>query len=151
MNITPGFVLAMLCVAVPVPGHSADKVLLATPDQMKWAPLASVPGTEWVVLSGDPGKKGRFVFEWRGPAGTKAPPHWHSRAERITMISGTGTVGMGDNIDPQKGKAVPPGTYGVMPGKMHHWFVSDGPFVMLIEGEGPFDIHFVNPADDPTR
>jgi hypothetical protein len=36
-----------------------------------------------------------------------------------------------------------------MTGKMHHWYVAQSPFVVLIEGEGPFDVNFIHPEDDP--
>lgn len=148
--VAPGLVFATLCVVAPLSGR-ADDAMLVTPDQMKWAPLPVAPGTELAVLSGDLGKQEPFVVEWRGPAGSKVPPHWHSNTERVTMISGKGAIGMGDQIDVQKGMAIGPGGYGEMPGKMHHWFVAQSPFVMLIEGNGPFDVNFVNPGDDPTK
>ena len=148
--LVPGIALATLCIVTPVPGHAED-AMLVNPDQMKWAPLDAVPGTEIAVLSGDPGKQGLFAMEWRGPAGTKVPPHWHSNTERVTLLSGAGSVGMGDNIDVQKGMPLTPGGYGEMPGKMHHWFVAQTPFAMLIEGEGPFDLHFINPEDEPAK
>ena len=148
--LMPVFMLATPCVLAPFPGQAGD-AMIVNPDQMKWSPVPAVPGTEWAVLSGDLHKRGPFVFELRGPAGTKIPPHWHSNIERVSMISGTGTVGLGDNIDPEKGTTLAPGGYGMMPGKIHHWFVAQGPFAMMIEGNGPFDIHFVHPEDDPTK
>ena len=33
------------------------------------------------------------------PAGYKIPPHWHSQAEALTVISGTFYLGMGDKMD----------------------------------------------------
>lgn len=105
--ITPSLVLATLCILAPVPGHAEDPMLV-NPDQMKWAPLPVIPGTEIAVLSGDPAKQGLFVMEWRGPAGSKAAPHWHSNSERVTLVSGAGSVGMGDAIDLQKGTPLTP-------------------------------------------
>jgi len=60
-------------------------------------------------------------------------------------------MGMGDNVDLQKGMPIAQGGFGSMPGKMHHWYVAQSPFVMLIEGDGPFDVNFVNPEDDPRN
>lgn len=148
--VAPGLLVATLCVATSIPGHTED-AMLVNPNQMKWAALDLIPGTEIAVLSGDLGKPGLFVMEWRGPAGAKAAPHWHTNTERVTLLSGNGMVGMGDSIDPQKGMPLVPGGYGEMPAKMHHWFVAQSPFVMLIEGDGPFDVNFVNPEDDPTK
>jgi hypothetical protein len=78
-------------------------------------------------------------------------PHWHTQNERITIISGTGAMGMGDTMDLAKGSLIDQGGYAEMPGKMHHWFVAATPVVMLIEGNGPFDVNFVHTEDDPTE
>src|SRR3984893_8721135 len=106
--VSPGLALATLCIVAPLQGHAEDAMLI-NPDQMKWAPLDAVPGTEIAVLSGDPAKPGPFVMEWREPAGSKAPPHWHSNTERVTLVTGTAAVGMGDTIDVQKGMPLTPG------------------------------------------
>jgi hypothetical protein len=144
----PVTLVAMLFAAAPVSVRAEDATLV-NPDKMKWVPLDAIPGTEFAVVSGDPAKQGMFVMEWRGPAGTKAAPHWHSNTELVAMISGNGLVGMGDDIDLQKGMALAHGGFGSMPGKMHHWYVAQSPFVLLIEGEGPFDVNFIHPEDDP--
>jgi mannose-6-phosphate isomerase-like protein (cupin superfamily) len=132
----------------PAPSF-ADDMRLISPDQMKWVALDAIPGTEIAVLSGDLGKPGPFVFEWRGPAGTKAAPHWHTNTEHFLLLSGNGMARMSDTFDVQNGMPVPAGAYAEVPAKMHHWFLAQTPFVALIEGEGPFDIHFINSADDP--
>ena len=67
------------------------------------------------------------------------------------MVSGSGLIGMGDKVDPQRGAPLGPGGYGEMPGGMHHWFAAQGPFAMIIEGNGPFDVNFVNPEDEPRK
>ena len=118
---------------------------------MKWGPVDIIPGAESTVLSGDPTKNERFVLEVRWPAGSKIGPHWHSNTERVAIISGTGAMGMGDNMDSQKAMPISAGGYAEMPGKMHHWFVAQSPVLMLIEGDDPFDVNFVNPEDDPTK
>lgn len=148
--LVPSTVLAMLCVVAPVPGHAQDATLV-NPDQMKWAPADVIPGVESAVLSGDPAKQQPFILESRWPAGSKIGPHWHSNTEHIIIISGTGTVGMSDNFDLQKGVPITTGGFIEMPSKMHHWFLAQSPVVMLIVGDGPFDITFINPEDDPRK
>ena len=46
---------------------------------------------------------------------------------------------------------MPAGKYAETPGNLHHRFVARTALVMLIEGEGTFDVNFVHPKDDPTR
>jgi len=38
-----------------------------------------------------------------------------------------------------------------MPGKMHHAASAADETVLQLQGNGPFDIHYLNPADDPTK
>ena len=138
------------CFVAPALGF-ADDMRVVSPGQMKWVPSDAIPGTEIAVLSGDLSKQGPFVFEWRGPAGAKASPHWHTNPERFMLLSGNGMAGMGDNLDAQNGMPIAAGTYAEAPAKMHHWFLAQTPFVDLIEGEGPFDVHFINAANDPRN
>ena len=150
-QLTVGLLLAAtLSMAAPGGAHAAD-ALLVTPDQMKWAPVDVIPGGQLAVVSGNPAKNEPFVLEVRWPEGSKIGPHWHTQTERITILSGTGAIGMGDSLDLQRGTPMPAGAYGEMPGKMHHWFVARTALVMLIEGDGPFDVNFVRPEDDPTK
>ena len=125
--------------------------MLKNPDQMKFAPVDGIPGATLAVVAGDPSKTGPLVMEMRWPEASKIAPHWHTETERVTILSGTGAIGMGDTMELSKGATVSSGSYAEMPGKMHHWFVAKTPVVMLIEGNGPFDVNFVNPEDDPTK
>jgi len=63
-------------------------------------PPPSLPkGAKVAVLYGDPSKAGPFCMRLMAPAGYKIPPHWHSQAEALTVISGTFYLGMGDKMD----------------------------------------------------
>jgi hypothetical protein len=148
--VAPGLALATLCIVASVPGHAED-AMMVNPDKMKWEPVDIIPGAESAVLSGDPSKPEPYVMEMRWPAGSKIGPHWHSNTERVTIASGTGTVGMSDPMDPKAGALITAGGYAEMPAKMPHWFVAQTPVVMMLEGIGPFDVNFVHPEDDPTK
>ena len=60
-------------------------------------------------------------------------------------------MAMGDTIDASGGKALTAGGYGLMPRRMHHWATANTAFVVQVQAMGPFDMHYVRPADDPTR
>ncbi len=122
-------------------------------DQVKWgaAPPSLPPGIEAAVLAGDPAKRGQFTVLIRGPQGYRVPPHWHSTEERVTVLSGSFTMGMGDKIDTGTGTALTVGGYAMMPRRAHHWGMATAPFIIQIQAMGPFDIHYINPAEDPTR
>jgi len=103
------------------------------------------------VLSGDPTKKGLFTVRMQAPAGYKVPPHTHQTAENITVISGTFNIGMGDKFDEAAGKSLEVGGFVVLPAGMKHYAWSTGDAIIQIHGKGPFEIKYVNPADDPRN
>lgn len=108
-------------------------------------------GAELAVLDGNPGAKGVFTVRLKVPAGYKIMPHTHPTAELVTVISGSVHVGMGGKFDDGAGDAVATGGFVALPAKMQHfaWFTEDT--VIQVHGEGPFEINYVNPADDPRN
>jgi hypothetical protein len=57
-----------------------------------------------VILDGHPGKSGPFTIRLKMPAGYRIPPHTHTVAERITVISGTVHLGIGEKFDERGGR-----------------------------------------------
>jgi quercetin dioxygenase-like cupin family protein len=114
------------------------------------APPTLPAGAQVAVLHGDPGKKAAFAMRIKMPAGYKIAPHWHSNDEELTIISGELLMSMGDkageNVHPLAG-----GAYHFLPAKMHHSAAAKGETVVELHGTGPFDIHYLNPSDDPTK
>jgi hypothetical protein len=102
-------------------------------------------------LDGDPTKKGSFTVRLQAPDGYKVPPHTHPTTERITVISGTFYLGMGDKFDEAAGREMAPGSFAVLPAGMRHFGWYMGETVLQINSEGPFQIKYVNPADDPRN
>jgi uncharacterized RmlC-like cupin family protein len=147
-----GFLLATtFCASMPIIGRAQDHPMPINADQLKFGPIDWISGAEGAIVSGDPSKPGMFVGELRLPAGTQIVPHWHTHAERVIVVSGTGSTGMGDTIDLQKGTLIASGTYAELPAKMPHWLVVQTPMVMVVEAEGPFDVIIVHPEDDPRK
>lgn len=85
------------------------------------------------------------------PAGYKIPPHTHPTAEHITVISGALHLGGGDKFDEAVGQELVAGSYAVMPAGMKHYAWSPGETIIQVHGMGPFEINYVNPADDPRN
>ncbi len=127
--------------------------VLLTEAQMVWgeAPSALPKGAQMAVISGDPGKPGDYTLRAKLPAGYKVAPHWHSSAEHVTVISGTVAFGMGDRADDAAMTSLAAGGFAVMPAKMHHSFATRTAAVIQVHGTGPFDINYINPADDPRQ
>jgi len=133
---------------------SAKPVLLS-PDDMKW--MAAPPETglpsvvQLSVLSGDPFKTGMFSVRLRIPDGGKVAAHWHPTDEHITVLQGTFAAGMGDQFADSALHDFPPGSYIVMPRRMHHFATAKGEAIIQVHAMGPFVLNYVNPADDPRK
>jgi quercetin dioxygenase-like cupin family protein len=123
------------------------------PTELTWedAPPGLPAGGKMAVLDGDPNKKGSFTVRLQAPDGYKIAPHTHPTAERLTVISGTFHLGMGEKFDEAAGREMGPGSFAVLPAGMKHFAWSTGESVVQIDSEGPFEIKYVNPADDPRN
>ncbi|HEY2143327.1 MAG TPA: cupin domain-containing protein, partial [Candidatus Udaeobacter sp.] len=107
MKTTAAFALAtLLSVISPQARLSAEEtqsadMRLYPPTTIEWKPgPPSLPaGAKMAVLEGDPTKEGPFVMRLQAPAGYHIAPHTHPKTERVTVISGTMLLAMGDNLD----------------------------------------------------
>jgi len=108
-------------------------------------------GAKLAVLAGDPFKKGLYTIRLQMPDGYHIPAHWHTQTEYVTVISGTFNMGMGDKLDEANGHEMPAGSYAIMPAKMRHYAWTTGDTMIQIHAMGPFDIFYVNAADDPRN
>jgi len=135
-------------------GHGADAGhIVVRADDVKWGPAPpSLPtGAQAAIISGDPGKSGPYVLRARFPDGYKVPPHWHPTDENVTVLQGTFMAGKGDKFDTANSVALPAGSFVCMPKNMRHFAWAKGDTVIQVHGMGPFEITYVNPADDPRK
>jgi hypothetical protein len=142
-------------------GHGASSSMSSSmttghffkPADIKWMPAPPMlpAGAKVAILAGDPTKSGPFTMRLQAPAGYMIPAHWHSQTENVTVISGTLRLGMGNKLDKSKGQALPAGAFASMPAKMRHFAWSQEKTIVQLHGTGPFDIHYVNAADDPRH
>ena len=147
-----GLVLGVLAASGGAQEAKSSHVALG-PADLKWGepPPVLRKGAMFVVVSGDPGQPGPFVVRLKMPAGYKIAPHWHPTDEHVTVISGTFAVGMGEKADPVAMKALPAGSYALMPAEMRHYAMAKTAAVVQVHGIGPFALNYVNPADDPRQ
>lgn len=148
---------AVACVAV-VTGSSAfaaDMAMQVVSDgsAVQWGPAPPVlpPGAQMVVLAGDPSKPGFVSLRAKLPAGYVIPPHTHPTDEHATILSGTAAFGMGDTVDAANQSTVGPGGYFIAQAGMHHYMVTKTEVIAQVDMIGPFDITYINPADDPRN
>jgi len=144
--------LAFTCAMFVAASASADSTMMMNKDEMKWGDVPPVlpKGGKITVLNGDPFKPGPFTLRLMMPANYKIAPHWHSKDENLTVISGTLALGLADKMD-GKTHDLKAGGYHFLPGKTHHYAISKGQTVVQVSGDGPFDITYLNAADDPSK
>lgn len=123
------------------------------PADLKWQPAPSVgPGAEVAVIEGDLKSEAPFTFRLKLPANFRVGVHTHPVVERVTVMSGTFHLGIGDKFDRSKAKAYPAGGVAVMPAGMPMFaFTGDEETVVQIHGTGPWGIKYLEPAGDPTK
>jgi quercetin dioxygenase-like cupin family protein len=120
------------------------------PDKIEWRAAALLPpGAQVAVLEGDPAKPGFFTMRLKMPDGYRIPAHSHSRPERVTVLSGTLYLGLGDGSDAASAKRLGAGSYTSMPPKMVHFGWMKGETILQLSSIGPWTVTYVNPNDDP--
>ncbi len=136
------------------PDHNQSSGIELFPlDGMKWqkGPASLPKGAMMAVLEGDPSKEGPFVFRLKIPDGYRVSPHTHPKTERVTVISGTFNIGMGEKFDQNATKPMPAGTYGYWEAGMTHFVWAKGETVLQFHGIGPWSIKYVDPHEDPRN
>ena len=126
---------------------------VVTADAVKWgaAPPSLPPGAQAAILLGNPGKEGPFVLRLKLPAGFVIPPHRHSKDELVTVISGSFGIASGERVDRASLQRLPPASFVHLPAGMPHYASTEVESVVQLNGVGPFDVVYVNPADDPRK
>jgi hypothetical protein len=119
---------------------------------LKWGDVPPVfpKGAQMTVLHGDPSKKMQYAVRLKMPDGYKIAPHWHTLDEQLTILQGTFVLHMGDSMD-APAHNLDAGAFHFLPGKMHHAAEAKGETILELHAMGPFDIHYLNPADDPSQ
>ena len=106
--------------------------------RLQWGPCPAFigKGCEIAVLHGDPAKNNLDIF-FKVPADFAIPHHWHTSAERMTLVSGTLTV----TYDDQKAELLETGMYAYGPSKRPHtaYCEKGDPCVLFIAFEEPLD------------
>jgi quercetin dioxygenase-like cupin family protein len=129
-----------------------DAHRVVQPDQIKWADVPSLPpGAKIAVLEGPMNEARPFTVRLRFPAGYRIPPHIHPAVERVTVLSGTFHLGMGEKFDAPAAQAMPAGAIAIMPSGMVHFAWTTGETVVQLHGTGPWGITYVHDADDPRK
>ncbi len=140
--------LAALSCAVPAL-RAEDTMKAIRADQIVWQNDTTFKGLQYANLLGDPAKAELIVSVVKLPPNFKIPLHTHPWSEVLTILSGS----LGNaSTDTEKGEMLPAGSVLVMPANhAHRIFTTDQETVFQFFYTGPFEMSFVNPADDPRK
>ena len=117
---------------------------------MVWKDDSLFKGVQIANLLGDPAKAETVVMRVKWPPNFKVPLHTHPVTEVLTVLSGTLVDSMGDET--KKGVVLKPGSLFVLPANhIHSIWTTDEETIFQLSFTGPFDITFINPADDPRK
>jgi quercetin dioxygenase-like cupin family protein len=132
---------------------SSTAVAQINSKDLKWgpAPPGLPAGAQATVLSGDPDKAGMFTIRLMFPANYSVQPHHHPTDELVTVIDGQLSLGMGDTFDKAKSTTLDADGYVALPSNMNHYAHTSSGATLQITAQGPFQITYVNPKDDPRN
>ncbi len=145
--------LSSLLSQIPADDTNQTEHQLFSPSEVPWkkGPPSLPAGAEFALLEGEPSKEGPFVMRLRFPDGYRVPPHTHPKTERVTVISGTLQIAMGDQLERSEAHALPAGAFGFWEAGMKHTAWAEGETILELHGIGPWVINYLNPADDPRN
>lgn len=138
----------------PPPGTGpAEPVMRLTPGDLTWiaGPPMLPPGARMAVIEGSFNKSGPFTVRLKFPANYRIPAHWHPIKVTVTVISGTFHMGLGDQLDTTKGKALPAGSIFEMPAKIHHFGWASEETIIQEHGIGPLSVNYLSRTDAPRQ
>ena len=138
-------------VAVHQPGQEVFKSVLS--EDINWQPFAAFPpSVRLAVIVGQPSKAGPYTIRVRVPHGIKLMPHRHPEDRVYTVISGIFYIGLGDQFNPEKLEAYPPGSVVVLPGNTSHFhWAKSSAYVTQVTAIGPLGLEYISALDDPRN
>lgn len=103
-----------------------------------------LPGLKMSPVHGDPSVADEpYTLRLLFPDGYRFPPHWHPRAENVTVLEGRFRLAMGDEFDENALESYSPGDYLFIAAENPHFGNVEGRTVLQLHGMGPFEIHVV--------
>ena len=154
MSTCTAVVVALLGASLPVAGwaQQADHHKYVRAADLKWGPVASLPpGVQIAVIEGPMNQAVPFTVRLKFPANTRVAPHTHPAVERVTVLSGTFHMGMGEKFDRAATHPIRAGDMMFMPPGTPHFAWSEGETVVQVHGTGPWGLNYINAADDPRN
>jgi anti-sigma factor ChrR (cupin superfamily) len=143
---------ALLTAFLAATASAHDGHRLVAPEELKWSDVPSLPaGAKVAVIEGPMNQAVPFTVRLKFPDKYSIPPHWHPAVERVTVLSGTFHMGLGEKFDRSKGHALQAGGIAIMQPKTPHFAWTTGETIVQLHGTGPWGVTYLNPNDDPRK
>lgn len=151
-NLMAAALLGAACWSASAAWAESPTHKMVTPADLTWADVPSLPpGAKLAVIEGPMNEAVPFTVRIKVPANYKIPAHWHPVIERVTVLSGTFYMGLGDKLDQTKSTGLATGSMMILQPKTHHFAWTKEETTIQLHGTGPWAINYVNPADDPRK
>jgi hypothetical protein len=127
------------------PESERTRVVTLTPiEELRWV----LYGNEYekAILSGDPEQPGSFyVMRYRVLIVCNVPTHWHPGDERVTVISGEISVGLGKKYLAEGLRPLAAGSYALVLCKQPHFTHYAAGTMVQVHGIGPLVVNYLEP------
>lgn len=146
------FVAAPAIFAAQVVAEEEEEVLtLHKAEDLEWveAPPVIPEGAEMTILEGDPTDEDLAIWRMRIPADWEFPPHTHPVDERVTILSGSVNVGVGETLDREATERLEAGSHFHIRADHPHYVWTDEETIVHFVTDGATATEFVHPEDDP--
>ncbi len=141
-----------LALAAWSPKKEASPLLLKQSDlQWGWGPDAFPLGIHAAIVEGDPDLAEPFTMRLNFPPKYRIEPHWTTREQRLTVLSGSISLGLGDRFDPKKLELYGEGSYLVLPARTRYFMTSQRGSVLELRSQGPWEVNYVQKTEDPRE
>jgi quercetin dioxygenase-like cupin family protein len=123
------------------------------PEEIDWKPFAAFPpSVRLAVVVGQPSEAGPYTIRVKVPHGVKLMPHRHPEDRVYTVLAGVFYIGLGDQFDPDKLQAYPPGSVVVLPGNTSHFhWAKSSEYITQVSALGPLGLEYLDAKDDPRN
>jgi len=121
---------------------------------LEWVVPKAIPaGTKMIMVYGNPGESGPYIFRVRFPAGYKLPPHRHADRRQVTVLEGSYWSAAGEAFEQDKLKRFGPRDYYITEGNVPHFAWAETDVLIQEAGFGPISnpIEYVRQEDDPRK
>jgi quercetin dioxygenase-like cupin family protein len=150
-SLLASLVISLVAAAPSWAQHAGHHKSVSAAD-LKWAAVPSLPkGAQIAVIEGPMNQAVPFTVRLKFPANYRIPPHTHPAVERVTVLTGTFHMGMGDKFDRKSTQPVAAGDMMIMQPGTSHFAWTDAETVVQLHGTGPWGIDYINTADDPRK